>query len=332
MVLVSGTFTVLARLVGAVAGDTLGWAIILLFGRVPQSRHRLLSLMAFGSIAWLVAVAALLLPPANQLLVSAVPRAGVIQLQWIGWVILAAALFLPAVVGGATTLLSPEDGSRDPLGRLVQVARGYPFTAVLAATIVFLAAWAIIRGARSLQRGWLSVHIPMIVKPGCYDAVVNDVESALGAAGLQLERHPASRWFVLPPQLLARAGGLDVGRLVPERLIAFNGRDLAILVYPSDVAIVGEATLVARARSAVARRLPFSDAYLTTAKESEQIEDRLRELAQRPFVQATDFQPIDALLASLVVPHDEWETLLRLRMQIEHELLATPRRPAAGSA
>jgi hypothetical protein len=321
MVLVSGTFTLLSRLIGAVAGKTLGWAVILLFGRVPQARQQLLSLMALASIAWLVAVIALLVPTANELVVAAVPRPGFVQRDWIGWLMVAGALLLPALVGVATVILSPSDEPPRRLDGGLKIIRGYVFTPVLGGTIVFLAAWGVVRAVRAMRRGWESVHIPMIVKPGAYEGVVDDVEEALRMAGLDLARHPASPWFVIPPRLLAMAGGEPVGALVPDELTGFETRDLGVLVYPSDVALIGRAELVARARSAVARCLPFADAYLTTAKESEQIEDRLRELSLRPFVQASDFQPIDAVLSRLVVPYDEWETLLRLRLQVEHEVL-----------
>src|SRR4051794_18214914 len=115
MVLVSGTFTLLSRLIGAVAGKTLGWAVILLFGRVPQARQRLLSMMALASIGWLVTVIALLVPTANELVVTAVPRPGFVQRDWIGWLMVAGALLLPALVGVATVILSPEDEQDSPL-------------------------------------------------------------------------------------------------------------------------------------------------------------------------------------------------------------------------
>lgn len=332
MVLVSGTFTLLSRLVGAIAGKTLGWAVILLFGRVPQSRQRLLAFMALASVAWLIALLAVLVPTVNDLVVSAVPRPGFIGRDWVGGVMLAGALLLPAAVGATMTVLSPEDAPGGPLRLVGHVLRGYPFTAVLAGTIVFLAAWGVARSVKSARRSWLSVHIPMIVKPGAYDAVVGDIASALGLAGLDMTRRRASAWFAVPPRLLATVGGGGVGHLVPDQLIGFEADDLGILVYLSDVAIIGREDRVARARSAVARRLALSDAYLTTAKESEQIEDRLRELSERPFVQSLDFEPIDAMLSSLVVPYDEWETLLRLRFQVEHDVLAAASRPVARPA
>lgn len=330
MVIVSGLFTAFSRLIGAVATSTLGWATILLFGRVPQSRQTLLSVMALGSIVWLIAVIGVVLPAINDVIVSVVPRPPFVDAGLIRWSILLIALLLPAAMGAGTMALSPDDKLDGPRARLEQLLRGYPFTAVLALTIVFLAGWAIVRNVQALRRDWENVHVTMIVKPGRYEAVVADLATALDEAGLEVERKPASPWFVVPPRLLAAVAGRGVNGLVPDELVGFKGDELGILVYLSDVAVLGRKDLVARARDAIARSLTFADAYLTAGKETEQVEDRLRELSQRKSICPADFKPIDALLTTLVIPYDEWETLLRLRLQVEHEALVV-RRAGPGS-
>ena len=49
--------------------------------------------------------------------------------------------------------------------------------------------------------------------------------------------------------------GRSLGALVPDRLMLLAGRDLEVLVYPSDVAISGTKAAMARARAAIASRL-----------------------------------------------------------------------------
>ena len=68
----------------------------------------------------------------------------------------------------------------------------------------------------------------------------------------------------------------------------------------------------------LAQRLAFTDAYLTQTKETEEIEDRLAELAKRRGRSAEDFASVDEKLAKLVIPYGDWETLYRLRLQAEH--------------
>ncbi len=332
MVIFSGLFTGFGRLIGAVATMTVAWATILLFGRIPQSKQTLLSFITLGSLAWIAALAGILVPTVGSFLLAAVPRAPFLEDVWLRWIMLALAAFLPLAIGFATvTFVAPEDR---PVGRarLTRLLLGYPYAAVYALTIISLAAWGLVRKIRSLQHGWDSVHIPMIVKAGRYDAVVSDLESALHAADLAVVRKPASGWFEIPPRLLAAVGGKAVKESIPTELVGFEVEGLQIIVYPSDVALLGRKDLVAQARAAVARRLTSADAYLTSAKESEQIEDRLSDIGRKSTVVAADFALIDELLTNLVAPYDEWETLYRLRLQVEQERrLPDSSTPADGS-
>jgi hypothetical protein len=332
VVIFSGLFTGFGRLIGAVATMTVAWATILLFGRIPQSKQTLLSFITLGSLAWVAALAGILVPTVGSFLLAAVPRAPFLEDVWLRWIMLGLAAFLPLAIGFATiTFVAPEDR---PVGRahLTRLLLGYPYAAVYALTIISLAAWGLVRKIRSLQHGWDSVHIPMIVKAGRYDAVVAELESALHEADLAVDRKPASGWFEIPPRLLAAVGGKAVKDLIPTELVGFETDDLQIIVYPSDVALLGRKDLVAQARAAVARRLTSADAYLTSAKESEQIEDRLSDIGRKSTVVAADFAPIDELLTKLVAPYDEWETLYRLRLQVEQERrLPDSTTPADGS-
>ncbi len=316
MFLITGTITLLSRLVGGVASSTLGWATLLLFGRVPQSKQRLLDLMALCAVGWLVCVVALISPAFEHLIVSSVPRPGGLDLTWIGFVLFVGAIALPAGVGAATLLLADE---RRPLRALGHLLRGYPLTLVLLAVIAFLGAWGIARSIRSAQRGWQNLHLPMMVKGDGYDAVVDDLVAALDEAGLELERTTAPPWFVVPPKVLALVGGLTTVGLVPDELVSLRNDDLRILIYPSDVALIGRTESVTRARTAIVRRLAFTEAYLTATKEAEQVEDALRKLAERNASTASEFAEVDEKLERLDVAYADWETLFRLRLQVEHE-------------
>jgi hypothetical protein len=316
MFLITGTITLFSRLIGGVASSTVGWATLLLFGRVPQSKQRLLNLMAFASVLWLLCLIAIISPAFEKLIVTSVPHPGFVAVTWFGFAVLLGAIFLPAFVGAATVILSND---RKPLAAAGHLLRGYPLTVVLLGTILFLAAWSVVRSIRSAQRGWQSLHIPMMVKPDRYEAVVEDIGAALADAGLGLERTTAPPWFVVPPKVLALVGGLSSAGLVPDELVAFKSDDLRVLVYLSDVALIGKTDQVARARSAIVGRLTFTDAYLTATKEAEQVEDALRRLAERNATSAADFADVDHKLESLDVDFGDWLTLYRLRLQVEHE-------------
>src|SRR4029079_3442000 len=148
-----------------------------------------------------------------------------------------------------------EEKRRPKGGALVgAVFRGYPFTLVLAVTIVFLAALSLVRQASSLARRWHEVHVPVIVKPGGYDRVVADLESVLDGAGLGTRREAAPSVLSVPPRLLAAGAGKALGALVPDKLMQLKAAGLDILVYPSDIAIQGTKDRGARARAATAAK------------------------------------------------------------------------------
>jgi hypothetical protein len=108
------------------------------------------------------------------------------------------------------------------------------------------------------------------------------------------------------------------------------------LIYPSDIHIAGRSGELARARAAIASRLTFTAAYLTTAKETQRLEDRLEWVAAvvrgEPVQQAealAQLAQVDHALATLEVPYEEWEVLYRLRLQVKRDLLASRARAEA---
>jgi len=95
---------------------------------------------------------------------------------------------------------------------------------------------------------------------------------------------------------------------------------LSALVYPSDIALLGEKLAVARGRAAIVARLTLTEAYLTSAEESQKLEDRLAAIARTPgSATPGTFRAIDDELAASTVPYDDWETLYRLRLQVENQ-------------
>jgi hypothetical protein len=135
--------------------------------------------------------------------------------------------------------------------------------------------------------------------------------------------------------MLGRIAGPGIRSLVPDRLVELVGHDLEVGLYPSDISIAGKKTLVARARAAIATRLTATAAWMTTSAEAQAIEGKLEALiapyaagatpgtnTPDPRTVASTLKAIDAELAILTVPHDEWEILYRQRLQVERDILA----------
>ena len=329
MAIVGSVFAMLGRFAGKVLNAVLGWATLLLFGKVSGSKQTVLLLIAVGSLAWVVTLVGILVPDVGTFLLAFVPVPDFVDETWVRLAMLGLAIAIPLAIGVAAVWMT-EPGQRPKGARLiVGVLRGYPFTLVLAVTIVVLAGVALVRKLQSVAKGWEDAHVPVVVKPGGYDRVLASLERVLDEAGLDLTRKPAPALVSLPPKLLDRVAGRSLGGLVPDRLMLLVGRELEVLVYPSDVSITGTKGATARARAAIATTLIDAPAYLTTTAESQRIEDAIAEAAGDRHdrdhlsvgVRIARLRALDARIARLMVPFEEWETVYRERLQVERDLL-----------
>ncbi len=340
MALLAPLLAFIGRQLGRLVQTVFGWATVMLFGRVPQSKQLLLAGVSAGALAWIGVLIGVAIPAVGTFMLAFLPVPDAVEDSWIRLAMLVLALTLPLAIGaGGLMLMDPADRPASFGGKAVQVLRGYPYAAVLALVILLLLVVAPAFKLRSILKRWEDAHIPIIVKPDGYEQVAGEIEEAVDSAGLDLQRRRAPRLLEAPSRLLAAVGGASVRRLVPERLVMLKARSLEVTIHPSDVAIAGTRESVARARAAVATRMTRTEAYLTVAEEAQEMEDVLRHLRD---IDPTDerlraaadesLRLIDARLARLVVPHDEWEVLYRQRLQIERDLLRADQLAGPGAS
>lgn len=327
MAIITGLIGLIARFAGRVLNTTLGWATILLFGKVAESRQTLLLVIVLASLAWVAAVVGILVPQVGLLLIAAIPAPDFVEVGWIRLGMLAVALALPLLVGLGAILVAPKEHRGSGRELVVDVLRGYVFTFILALSIVLLGVVATVRKLRSLANRWEDAHVPIIVKPGAYEEVLERIQQVLGGAGLELDLKRAPMIMSAPARLLNRVAGRALGEFVPDELKVLTSPDFSVLVYPSDLAISGTKQKVALARATIAAGLTRVPAYMTTTAEAQAIEDRIEQLAGADG--STDrrsrldqVRKLDEQLVSLTVSFDEWETLYRERLQLERDLLA----------
>jgi len=324
-------FGTLGRFAGKLLTAALGWASTLLFGRVPQDRQILLVLMTFGSVLWVVLVVGVILPEVGTFLLAFAPIPDFVDENWIRLAMLVAALIVPLLIGLSAIQIVPPASRPRGVDTITGVLRGYPLAFVLAVVLVFLALVAVVRKTRALVNRWKDAHVPIVVREGGYDRMVDDLERALDEAGLEMTRRDAPRVMVMPARLLAAVAGRGVRSLVPDRLVQLRGSGLEVQLYPSDIAIAGRESLVNRARAVIASRFVATSAFMTTSAEAQSIEERLQRLAERHGPDDTarrELAAIDEQLLRLEIPYEEWEVLYRMRLQVERDLL-TGRTPGA---
>src|SRR5688572_15250901 len=101
----------LGRFAGQILNTTLGWATLLLFGKVPQQKQIVLLFMVFGSLIWVALLAGIALPNVGALLVATVPRPDFIPEEWVRIGMLAGAILVPLAIGLAAVFVA-EGNSR----------------------------------------------------------------------------------------------------------------------------------------------------------------------------------------------------------------------------
>ena len=333
---IAAIFGVLGRFVGRVLTMALGWASTLLFGRVPRDRQVYLAAITFGAVIWAVLLVGILVPDIGAWLLAFTPIPPSVDENWVRLGMITAAVLLPALLGAATLkLVKPDDRPGNVRDFVVQIARGYPLAAGLALMLVFLGAIGIVRKVGSIVRRRTDAHVPIVLKPGGYEGLVDDLDDALTRSDLEVAERDAPRVLVVPGRILATVAGPSVRALLPDRLVQLVGTDLEVLIYPSDISISGSKARVARAQAAIASRLTTSDAWMTATEEAQQVEDALARLAEKggnPTERTAILRDVDRRLASQSIPYEEWEVLFRERLQVERDLLVGREPAATGPA
>ncbi|HUQ43266.1 MAG TPA: hypothetical protein VM451_02480 [Candidatus Limnocylindria bacterium] len=320
MAIVASLFALLGRFVGRVLTTTLGWASVLLFGRIPQDRQVWLAALTFGSLAWVAAVVGVIVPDLGTVLLAVLPLPDWVPDDLIRLVMLGIALVLPAILGGVTLLLSDPEDRPSGRGMLEQVLRGYLLVPTLAVTIVVLAVAGTLRKLDSVVHRREDAHIPMVIRPGRYDALVDTLEGTLRGGELITSRGAGPSVLTVPAKILSKVAGRGIGALVPDRLVELRGPAVKVSIYPSDLAVTGTKEAVPRARALVARDVSSRDAWFTTTKEAQKVEDRLAalETADRATLDR-ELPELDQRLLDLTIDQDTFEVLYRRRLQLAIE-------------
>ena len=272
-------FAFIGRQLGRVLTLAFNWATIVLFGRVPQDRQLYLSGMALTALLWPIVIAGIAFPSFTTFLLGffTVPDWAS---PWVRLAMLALAIVLP-LVNGALSARLPDEGTR-PKGRTLAatVLRGYPNSVALFVVLIWMMVVAPVGQIRALLRRWESAHVPIAVKPGGYDTVVQDLAGALDRAGIEVTRRRAHWAYELPGKVLAVLGGDTVRALVPVELAELVGNGFEMTLHPMDLSLLGRKKTLSHARAAIVRELTYTEAYQTWSKEAQALEDRLIKAAR----------------------------------------------------
>src|SRR5690349_10369089 len=109
MAILSGIFGIFGRFAGKLLNAVLGWATILLFGKVSGPKQTVVLLIALASIVWVVLVIGVIVPDVGTMLLAFVPVPSFISEDLVRLAMLAAAILLPLAVGIAALVVLDKE-------------------------------------------------------------------------------------------------------------------------------------------------------------------------------------------------------------------------------
>ncbi len=328
------------RSLGRIVNTALGWATVLLFGRVLQQRQIIVTAMAFASMVWLVVITGIAWPGFAVFLLAFITLPLWVNTAWVRLAMLAGAAAIPLVVGAAALqLLDPRERPRGAANTARALLPGYRYTFGMALTLMVTVFIAPVTQARTLIRRWTTRHLAVVIHALDYEIVVREIERALTDAGIGTRRVPTSPLISVPTRMLVLLMGGTVAGMVMHELATFAGRDIEVTVHPFDVVITGHTRRVTSVQALLTETLPFTPAYLTWTPDANEIEDRLREvwrartaaLPDGPDAAAEDVRALDDIehtIRHTGVAFEEWEVLFREFLLVERRLRASARRSA----
>lgn len=314
---------VLWQVLGRAAAFALGWATGLYFGQVPGKQGHALALISLLAAGWVVLLAgfgAPLLVGATLDWLGIVPRN--FDVPW--WVALglgAALVLTPPLLAALSTWNDiHEDAS---VARwLSRVPVSYPATASLGAGVLQMVLFGPFLIVDRLRHKLILSQMSLTMKAGTDDDALKDaVAASLHAMGVDHLRVEEARGFMAWP---LRTVGFAVthllGAVVRGSPVFMKADGLRIYAYATNVAVIGPAPEVHRARAALEREVPFHGANLTWQEDSQRLEDQLLEAGRGGHGIAAVRRRLERVQeeidrASLAV--DEWNLLYRLRLQVE---------------
>lgn len=344
MAIIQALFAAVARSAGKLLNMAFGWATTSLFGKVPEERQKYLSVIAFGSVIWLVVIVGIVFPKVGVFLLSFVPLPEWVNDNIVRLAMLAAAILLPLIIGFISLKL--QDPEHQPKSKLKGVLKGYPYTLAVAIALLMMVVFAPVMRLRAVVKRWTTEHLPIIVEEDRYMEIVRDIEKALDNADIQVNRQQASWMLRLPLKVLTALAGKGSGNLVADNLTMLKAPQLEIILHPSDLAVTGEKQLVARAQAVTVEQLAFAPAYMTWTKEGNDLEDRLRSMwerlknpggivVQKKIVE--ELHRFEEETRNTKLQYDEWSILFREKLLLERALWqmasgvkTEPQEPADG--
>jgi hypothetical protein len=332
MALLQALMSMIGTSVGKVLNAIFGWAVVALFGRPSQKQQTMLSGLVAMAAAWPLLLIGIAFPRVAAFLIAFVPLSQdvpswLMRALWLGL-----AVVVPLVVGAVVAAKAPPGVPREPFPK--RLLRGFPLTLGIATAffLMFLTV-PVLRIASALKRR-KDEHVPCITKGEGYQTVAAQIDWILERYGLGARRSKPSWWLSGPSKVLGKLGGKALRGLLPKDLAYWNGPELELALFLSDILVRGRNERTAFVHGVLAEALVHSPALQTSDPRAQQLELKIRRiwsvLDRNPAAHAgsrplwSRLEEVSKELGKLSVDYDDWQVLYRETLQLGRALRGEP--------
>ena len=305
-----------------------------LVGGASRQQERPLSSIVAASALWGLAVLGAAFPLSLTSLPAFQSWPAASAATAIRRVFLLAVILIPLAVGFASqALLSPPRRASGAARLAAGILQGYRYTVGLALALLAAVVGTPAARIRAVVKRWgrRAVTVRIAVVPEDALGVVDDIQRALEAGGVETTRAAPHWWLRLPSILLRRVAGGVFETLASGPVAALVSHQIEIVVFPTALSVSGRPRDVARAQASLAEHLPFSRVSMSWSPQGRRLEDQLRaiwaDLAGRsagPVGAPTleHLREVERDVHAAPLSYDEWDVLFRELLLVERRLLA----------
>jgi hypothetical protein len=331
MALIQALISLLTRSSGKILNAIFGWAVVALFGRTSPKEQYLLSGLVGLAAAWPFLLAGIAFPRVTAFVVAFVPLSNrvsdtTVRLTWAGL-----ALLVPILVGVVIGAKDVPGSPREPF--LKRVLRGFPITLGIAGAFALMFLIVPLLRVLSAARSRSDEHVPCITEAGEYEAVAADIERIFQQHGVAAQRTDPPWWLAAPSRLLQLAGRSLRG-FMPEQLAYWQGAELEVAFYPSDILVRGKRTRAAWSHGVLAEALAQGPGLQTFDPDAQALERQLRRIWRVYRENVPAHTQSRALLSRVTdiaeglsvapIEYDDWQVLYRQIAQLDRALRGVP--------
>ena len=331
MAIVQALIAFVGRSFGKILSALFDWAVVAIFGYTSGTEKIFLSGLLAAAGAWPLLLLGIAFPKIATFVLAFVPVPSWVP-SWIVrvvWIVLG--LIVPLAVGTAIAARQSPDQPRRSWP--VRLLRGFPITIGLSAALLITIFTVPVLRLISAVRGRKDVQVPLVTDKKTYHQVTRRMPVVMEEHGRPVRRRRPPWWLTAPLRVLSAMDHDAFERRIPADLAYFEGRDLALALYPSGLLIRGRPEMLALAQGLIIEGVGDLSVWQTSDPGAQEIERRIADLwqtaedatgSERIGLSTARLRELARSIKELPVEYEDWQIVYRRALQLGRALDAEP--------